>query len=349
MIKMDDIFDESIEDAAQNEYYYYLKHKKFSLSIKETPDDVNNKFPLRGEFDNIIVLLKNFPQNLNYNNATVFCIEPESNVLIPKGVVVGKIISLYNDSNKKSLELFLYHAKKAAKYDGSRDSYLYLCGLLIRNQDIMIVNNFLLAMEAMEMRALTNIFPPGSWMEKAIYPSYSGPVTVYFPCNKTKEIYEAENIARIKAGNGEFSYSFSRTRTVHVNNCCCILCYVTKLFQKEETKNLLSALAGHKIANYGETFLSHYGYGDYLTIHHDKNKGDYTFILSLTDNWLWTDGGLTIFLNKDKTEVKKVLSPIFGCLTVFKVEKDETTHHFVTEVTAHKSRYTFTGWFNVEH
>jgi Rps23 Pro-64 3,4-dihydroxylase Tpa1-like proline 4-hydroxylase len=108
-----------------------------------------------------------------------------------------------------------------------------------------------------------------------------------------------------------------------------------------------SNIVGKKVIGMAEIFASKYERDNFLSIHHDKNNGDYAFILSLTENWNPVHGGNTHFVDEHKS-IYKTVSPKFNTLTIFKLSPDKQMDHFVSRVCCSKSRYAFTGWFHIE-
>ena len=93
-----------------------------------------------------------------------------------------------------------------------------------------------------------------------------------------------------------------------------------------------------------EVFLSVYGQGDFLSTHHDHNKGDLAFVLNLTKNWRPEYGGLLHVLQEDGTY--KAVNPEFNSLVIMELPA-EGVAHFVSEVTkyAPKPRIAISGWY----
>jgi Rps23 Pro-64 3,4-dihydroxylase Tpa1-like proline 4-hydroxylase len=145
---------------------------------------------------------------------------------------------------------------------------------------------------------------------------------------------------------GYFAYRFKRTIDNHYENCYCIQCEFKKYFHKDQIKNKLAALVGSEI-KFEETFFSKYDFGDYLSIHHDKGKGDYAFVFQLTENWNPSFGALLHFYDSADKEVYKTINPKFNSLTIFKIKDVPITDHFVSMNNSCSSRYAFAGWFSI--
>ncbi len=134
-----------------------------------------------------------------------------------------------------------------------------------------------------------------------------------------------------------FTYSFSRT-TEHYDSCNCFMCsfkhYVSYVFKDHIEKH--TDLVDLEL---NESFFSLYNQGDFLSTHHDENKGDVAFVLNLTKNWRPEYGGLFHMNNN-------YITPEFNSLMFFELgEKGED--HFVSEVShrAPHPRLAFSGWF----
>jgi len=153
--------------------------------------------------------------------------------------------------------------------------------------------------------------------------------------------------ANVDFRKGYFAYSFLRTHGKHFKTCMCFFCKLIDTFNSKEVFDFMSSLVCHPILINGEVFLSVYEENDFLSIHHDKNKGEYAFVLSLTENWNPVDGGLTCFLDETKTNVLHTFIPTFGNLLVFRINPDGSTHHFVSRIVNNKRRISLTGWFNL--
>ena len=182
-------------------------------------------------------------------------------------------------------------------------------------------------------------FKPEWWMHAVKPDGHSDPM--YFKHNDP-ELPKAIERAKASARAGHFCYCFKRTFRDHYANCGCVICKLDRTFRSPEVKKMLAKLVGSERIEWNETFGSLYQQGDFLTLHHDKNKGDYTFILSLTPNWNPVHGGHTHFWDRTKEEIYKTVSPRMGTLTVFKLSPERQMDHFVSEVTGPGDRYSFT-------
>lgn len=184
------------------------------------------------------------------------------------------------------------------------------------------------------------------WWEHSILPSTEpGWTRITLPHGHEK-LDENINIAEKAADNGSFAYHFKRTNDNHYDTCFCHSCRLSSTMRGNEVLTALSHIVGKKVTGMGETFASKYEKGDFLTLHHDKNKGNYTFILSLSQNWNPVHGGTTHFVQDGN--IYKSVSPKFNMLTIFKLSSERQMDHFVSRVTGPGERLAYTGWFITE-
>jgi hypothetical protein len=138
--------------------------------------------------------------------------------------------------------------------------------------------------------------------------------------------------------DGFFTYSFTKSSD-HISVCDCFMCnfrqYISFVFKDHIEKNTeLQDLV------LDEMFFSVYEPGDFLSTHHDKNKGDVAFVLNLTKNWRPEYGGV-FHCNGE------YVTPEFNSLMFFEIPDEEGIEHFVSEVSkrAPNPRIAVTGWF----
>jgi Rps23 Pro-64 3,4-dihydroxylase Tpa1-like proline 4-hydroxylase len=162
------------------------------------------------------------------------------------------------------------------------------------------------------------------------------------------ETYNEQNSYNYTHFNlGNFAYRFKRSINDHFETCVCVQCKLRRYFDSDEIKEELTKIVGEKVITMRETFCSKYENGDYLSIHHDKNNGDYAFVFQLTKDWNPSYGGLLNFYDSDTKEVYKTINPKFNSLTIFKIKNVPKTDHFVSMNVSSNTRYAFTGWFSV--
>lgn len=187
-----------------------------------------------------------------------------------------------------------------------------------------------------------------NWWVHAIRPDENGNIQ-HLQVGDFAKIFKYHTLAEKAADNGLFAYHFKRTLDDHYPTCYCVYCRLKSTFESYDVIKFLSNITGYKFLSLGETFVSQYERGHFLNIHHDKNKGDYAFVLSLTKDWNPSHGGNLHFWDAEKQSIYQTVSPKFNTLTIFKLSPDEQMDHFVSQVCGPHKRFAFTGWFNVEH
>ena len=188
-----------------------------------------------------------------------------------------------------------------------------------------------------------------AWWSVSIFPDFQNKI---YSANFSDTLYEdslyknAREYSLSVFNHGLFSYSFKRSGK-HYDACRCSMCFLRTLFDSTEVKYALSQIIGETVTQLNETFCSKYEHGDYLSIHHDKKKGDYAFVFQLTEDWNPAFGGLLHFYDKESKTVYETVNPIFNSLTIFKIKDVTCTDHFVSANVSLHTRYAFTGWFSV--
>lgn len=211
---------------------------------------------------------------------------------------------------------------------------------------IITLNDFMSEEAAIQVKSDMPKFHDNWWVHAILPSSSEGWERVHLNVGDPN-IPNALQYAENAANSGQFAYHFLRTVGGHYETCNCYMCSLHKTFESYEVLKVLSNIVGKQVIGVGEMFASKYERDNFLTIHHDKNKGDYTFILSLTEGWNPTHGGNTHFVDESNS-IYKTVSPKFNTLTIFKLTPEKQMNHFVSRVCGPKPRYAFTGWFNVE-
>lgn len=187
------------------------------------------------------------------------------------------------------------------------------------------------------------------WWSRVVHPDEDGQTPGSF-ATRSHKCKRLERTARSLHKQERFTYMFWKSvvsgHGSHYNTCVCIFCRLYETFNSFEVLDYLSTLVGKKVISFGETFGSKYEIGDYLGVHHDKDKGDYAFVLELSKDWKEEYGGITLLLARDQREIIREVIPSFGSLTIFEIT--DTAYREVTEIKSNKERVSFTGWFNVE-
>lgn len=181
------------------------------------------------------------------------------------------------------------------------------------------------------------------WWSHSIYPPDSS--NTVFCQRGSNRIGEKLDYAKNQFNLGNFSYSFRRSINDHYDTCYCVICKLRETFNTEEVKDTISEIIGEKVSKFEETFASKYMTSDYLSIHHDKTKGDYAFIYQMTPSWNPSHGGLLHFWNPETKEVYKTVYPLQNSLTIFKIKDVPLTDHFVSVNSGPNPRFAYTGWF----
>jgi Rps23 Pro-64 3,4-dihydroxylase Tpa1-like proline 4-hydroxylase len=165
------------------------------------------------------------------------------------------------------------------------------------------------------------------------------------PKNKDRIQFETKKSYNL-FNSGKFSYVFDRT-TEHKANCPCKLCDFRRYLNSSDHLNFLSSVIGDKLTTTRETFASRFTAGQFLSPHHDLNKGKVGFVLNLTPKWRAEWGGLLHILENDYKTLKKVIIPSFNKLTLFTIPEQGGLPHFVSHVVPDttQKRISYTGWF----
>ena len=104
--------------------------------------------------------------------------------------------------------------------------------------------------------------------------------------------------------NKLFSYRFQRSLGKHYDTCLCVSCKLNATVKSFPFTDLLCKIVGCRNLKPREVFLSNYGKNDFLSLHHDINKGDIAVTLSFTYDWDPNYGGIFIFAMMKKIYTK---------------------------------------------
>jgi len=143
---------------------------------------------------------------------------------------------------------------------------------------------------------------------------------------------------------GYFCYRFRRSVS-HTTGCQCWWC----TFQKDYLAQTFLQKLGERLSipaeelSLGETFVSIYRAGDFLSVHHDKGKGDFAFVLNLTPSWKSVWGGS---LHVCGASTSTAVEVGYNSLSLLDVSDPEGHDHYVSMVSpyAPKPRIAVTGW-----
>tara|TARA_R110000744_G_scaffold348988_1_gene454658 strand:+ start:463 stop:1101 length:639 start_codon:yes stop_codon:yes gene_type:complete len=205
---------------------------------------------------------------------------------------------------------------------------------------LKVIENFLEEEKAIKLSNNIKDIPENWWS----YVLKFGSSPVVYLTNSLKDI-DIKNNVSFKVDdsfrrNEEFCYKFKRT-TSHFDSCTCFEC----AFKKEsDIKNCILYEMGWNSCTIGETFISAYESGNFLSMHTDKNKGSLAFVLNLTQNWKPEFGGMLNVLSSDGSF--KAIPPKFNSLVLMEIDETEGTPHFVSEISqyATSSRVAYSGW-----
>lgn len=183
--------------------------------------------------------------------------------------------------------------------------------------------------------------PRGDW---TVAVRADGPVEYHRDLPRHRELIgDATRRARAALVDGGFAYRFRRTFDDHGDACACLDCEVRAALGAPPVIELLNDL-GVPVTRPGEIFASGYGRGDFLGPHDDAGNGEIGFVLNLSRDWRPQQGGLLLFLDRDRSRVRMACVPTFNTLCLFRLPRDRGLPHMVTEVVA-GVRHAVTGWF----
>jgi len=180
------------------------------------------------------------------------------------------------------------------------------------------------------------------WWNYAITPVNSIWNVEYY--DPTLDLSDRFNECDMHLMKKEFCYRFKRSLKGHYETCNCISCKLCDTVESFPVTDALSKIVGCDTMVATEVFISNYGKDDFISIHHDKKKGDIAVTFSLCE-WHPTYGGILHFC--DKETIYKSISPQIGNVTIFKVYENGI-NHFVSKVNVNKNRYTITAWYTIQ-
>ena len=146
----------------------------------------------------------------------------------------------------------------------------------------------------------------------------------------------------------QFTYRFRRCLGKHYDSCKCVSCRLNDTVHSWPFTDTLCKITGHRNIRPGETFISNYGKGDFLSMHHDKNKGDIAVTISFAYDWDPVFGGVLHFCDSDRN-IHTSVTPKAGEINIFKLDPQNEVNHFVSPVVVDKNRYTLVAWYYITH
>ena len=109
---------------------------------------------------------------------------------------------------------------------------------------------------------------------------------IHLNLDQKEDIQKHTILARESLHAGHFSYSFKRMFVEpHPESCVCVACRFNHTLESYECLDFFSDLTGIKLMKIKETFLSIYQKNDWLSVHHDHNKGKIAFVFNFSKNW----------------------------------------------------------------
>ena len=191
---------------------------------------------------------------------------------------------------------------------------------------------------------------PSDWLIYAIKHQHSTQSQPFnFKLKESKKIQKELSIAIKDHENGSFCYSFKRTLPDHSKECSCCVCRLDDTMSSFECLEFFSNLTGINLTGKGETFLSMYQKDDWLSTHHDKDKGKVVFVFNFNKNWCVSHGGALHFVKnhgENNQDIYHTVIPKFNCVNIFILDPNNIKDHFVSQVVCNKNRYAYTGWLN---
>lgn len=200
--------------------------------------------------------------------------------------------------------------------------------------------------EALAEQILQNIYSmPYDWWFHSYKYSNNNPENFRYNLaeQEDKIVFDSKIVSSLRGGF--FTYKFSRTLS-HKATCPCFLCTtIPALLRSPIVRDCISSYyPGLKELEFSEYFISKYSSGDFLSSHHDKERG-IAFVWNLTKDWKPEYGGNLSLIDPQTKNIKTII-PTFNTLSIFNLQEEVT--HWVSEVSsiAPKERIAITGWFN---
>ena len=147
---------------------------------------------------------------------------------------------------------------------------------------------------------------------------------------------------------GHFSYIFDRTMDNHHTSCECRECKFREFLKTEALLGFVKEITGAEVKHSNEVFCSRFTSGQFLSPHHDVNKGKIGFVYSISKDWKPEYGGNLYILDEDYKTIKKVVLSTFNRLVLFDIPSRDGVPHFVSHVApgVANKRISITGWFH---
>jgi len=211
---------------------------------------------------------------------------------------------------------------------------------------IVVINDFINIEKAEEIYFFLNYKKPtNTWNSTTCFNNIKADV----PITSTKREQIQKNIKKANRAFNEdnFSFSFERTLNNHIFQCSCIECYIKYIFKTPKIIKQINDITNMNITKAHDIFISKYSYGNFLSVHSDRNNGRVAFVLNLSKDWKPEYGGLLHILDNKRENVIRTIVPHFNSLTLFYIPPNIGIPHFVSHVNIkNKNRFAITGWFS---
>jgi len=145
----------------------------------------------------------------------------------------------------------------------------------------------------------------------------------------------------------KFCYIFNRT-TKHFPACTCGHCQYIQFMKSPKVLELLSYITEQSYTELGEFFASEFTPGQFLSKHHDREKGKLSMVYGLSKDWDPSFGGNLYILHDDWKTIETVVQSGFNRLSLMGIPDDNGKPHFVSQVAngVTKRRLSITGWLS---
>ncbi len=162
------------------------------------------------------------------------------------------------------------------------------------------------------------------------------------------KILEVKKLANQDFVDNKFSYVFYRTYNNHWSDCDCPECNFRSTVNSPEFLIMINKITGMNLQKNNELFVSRYGENCFLTVHNDNGNGKIAFVINMTKDWLPQFGGNFCLLKHNRKQIRKLVSPQFNSLTIFKIPQPDGIPHYVSHVISgvKQYRYAISGWFS---
>ena len=176
---------------------------------------------------------------------------------------------------------------------------------------------------------------PENWWKTAYV--IDGGLPTYLSGTVKHTMIDMESEVNESLRSGGFAYRFKRS-VDHVEKCPCYQCEF-RYYVSYVLKEFIEKQFNMENLELDNMFFSVYKSGDFLSMHHDEDRGDVAFVINLTKHWRPEFGGMFHCEGK-------YIEPKFNSLMIMDLGK-KGVDHFVSEV-SHRTpfpRVAVSGWF----